>query len=64
MPTANSYMDKLYGDTSQKIFKTLDLQKQREAKRSQIRAAPKAPLPDECNWRVCNLDRRPEYSQD
>jgi len=54
MPTVNSYWDKINGPTSKKAFRTIDRQKEAEAKRLQARqsaSAAKPETPPECDWR-------------
>lgn len=59
MPTVNSYMDKIFrSNVSQKSFRTIDRQKEREAKIKQMRSAQKEPLPKHCNWRLCDIGER------
>jgi hypothetical protein len=51
MPTRNSMLDKLTSDASQKSFKTLDLQAQREVKAANPRELPE-PKEPEADWRL------------
>lgn len=58
MPTINSMMDKINGNTSKKAFRTIDRQEEAEAKRASDRVAKSkafTPPTDECNWRRLKL---------
>jgi len=52
MPTRNSLMDKIFGNkVSQKAFRTIDLQRAREVKVSQVAPDKFEPPIPECDWR-------------
>lgn len=56
MPTINSMYDKVFGNGgSQKSFKTIDLQRNREKKISQMRGDRNNRPSDELDWRSLEI---------
>ncbi|WP_269581898.1 hypothetical protein [Roseibium sp. Sym1] len=61
MTTTNSILDKITGGkTSQKAFRTIDLQDARTGKLKQCRPAPTDPPAPECDWRRLQISKTEE----
>jgi hypothetical protein len=64
MPTTNSYMDKLFAaNPTKKMFATIDLQRQREVKRSQVAPQEFTDKPPECDWRLALKYEQPKLEK-